>query len=412
MPRPPLLNPPACPRGHTAAAGYTVRKAGTYGTTAKRQLYACVGPGEARHRFAPTLPREHNHDGVCDSCDSTLVAHTGPVVGRDYLHRLRLVAEALVQVGTGVSYVRASNRARVGADRDPFFGSGGGHLAAEWTDTWGPVVTDALAESDWPETLVCDSTHFWWTNARTKTRRREFAVLVVYGYPGPGAANPRPRVWGLHASHTARTSDWCDLLTSLNLPAPPTTVVTDDNFAVAPAVRRLWPANGQQLPVPFVFACEHHLRTNAVKALAEDRVDHFGSSRMTALNTALHSPDEWKAFTATVRPKQAATTAWLAQVRDRVEEQVAVRAQLPAHYTTAGAEAAAAQLKTMLEQRSFSLRNKDRTNRLLGLTRLHLAGLDHPGLYHRILRAAAEEARGRGAPQGLNRDARGQASLR
>ena len=413
MPRPQLLNPPACPQGHAAAAGYTVRKAGTYGAAAKRQLYACIAPDGARHRFAPTLPREHNHAGVCDSCDSTLVAHTGPVVGRDYLHRLRLVAEALVQVGTGVSYVRASNRARVGAGRDPVLGSGAGHLASEWTDTWGPVITDALAETDWPETLVLDSTDFWWTNARTQTRRREFAILIAYGYPGPDAADPRPRVWGIHASATAQAHDWVTLLTSLNLPAPPTTVVCDDNLAVTAAVRQLWPHQpDQDLPVPFLHSCEHHLRTNAIAALTTDQVSHFGSVRMEALNGAFRDRAGWDAFTATITPEQAATTAWVAGVRRHVEVQTSVRNQLPKHYTTAGAEAVASDLKSMLEQRSFSLRNKDRTNRLLGLVRLHLAGRDNPAYYHRVLRAAAEASGGRGQPQGRNRNPRGAPTLR
>ena len=413
MPRPSLENPPACPQGHAPDDGYAVRKAGTYGGATKRQLYACVAPDGARHRFTPTLPREHNHEGVCDSCDSTLVAHTGPVVGRDYLHRLRLVAEALVQVGGGVSYVRASNRARVGAGREPVFGSGAGHLVSEWTDAWGPVVIAALAETDWPETLVLDLTDFWWTNARTKRRRREFAVLIAYGYPGPGAADPRPRVWGIHASHTAQASDWVTLLESLNLPKPPTTVISDDNLAVTAAVQRVWPAQpGQALPVPFVFACEHHLRNNAVSALTADRVSHFGSVRMEALNGAFRDRAGWDAFTSTITAKQAHTAAWLAGVGARLEVQTAVRAALPEHYTTAGAEAAAASLKSMLEQRSFSLRNKDRTNRLLGLIRLHLAGRDDPGHYHRILRAHAETSGGRGAPQGRNRDHRGAASLR
>jgi len=396
-----------------SAAGYTVRKAGTYGRAGKRQLYACIGPDGSRHRFAPTLPREHNHEGICDSCDSTLVAHTGPVVGRDYLHRLRLVAEALVQVGTGVSYVRASNRARVGAGRDPLAGSGAGHLAAEWTDTWGPVITDVLAETDWPETLVLDSTDFWWTNARTQTRRREFAVLIAYGYPGPGAADPRPRVWGIHASATAQAGDWVTLLRDLNLPAPPASVVSDDNLAVAAAVRQMWPhQSDQDLPVPFLHSCEHHLRMNAVAALTADQVSHFGSVRMEALNGAFRDRAGWDAFTATITGKQAHTTAWVAGVRALVEVQTSTRHQLPEHYTTAGAEAAAANLKSMLEQRSFSLRNKDRTNHLLGLVRLHLAGRDDPGHYHRILRTAAETGGGRGAPQGRNRDTRGAASLR
>ncbi|SDC26255.1 hypothetical protein SAMN05216410_1507 [Sanguibacter gelidistatuariae] len=206
------------------------------------------------------------------------MAHTGPVVGRDYLHRLRLVADALVQVGGGASYVRASNRARVGAGRDPVFGSGAGHLVSEWTDAWAPIVIATLAETDWPETLVLDLTDFWWTNARTNRRRPEFAVLIAYGHPGPGAADPRPRAWGIHASYTAQASDWVTLLTSLNLPKPPTTVISDDNLAVTAAVQRVWPAQpGQALPVPFVFSCEHHVRTNAVAALTADRVSHFGS---------------------------------------------------------------------------------------------------------------------------------------
>ncbi len=413
MPRPPLKNPPLCPEGHDPAAGYRVRKAGTYGEGAKRQLYACIAPDATRHRFTPTLPREHNDHAVCDSCDSTLVAHTGPVVGRDYLHRLRLVAEALVQVGSGVSYVRASNRARVGAGRDPLHGSGGGHLVAEWTDTWGPVLTQALAETDWPETLVLDSTDFWWTNARTRERRREFAVLIAYGYPGPGAADPRPRVWGIHASTTAQAGDWVTLLKSLNLPAPPTSVVTDDNLAVAAAVRQMWPhPPGKALPVPFLYSCEHHLRRNAITALTADQVSHFGSIRMEALNNAFRDRAGWDAFVATITDKQTDTAAWVAGVRARVEIQTSVRHQLPEHYTTAGAEAAAADLRAMLEQRSFSLRNRDRTNRLLALVRLHLTGRDDPSRYHRILRAAAEDAGGRGTPQGQNRDTRGAPSLR
>jgi hypothetical protein len=318
-----------------------------------------------------------------------------------------------VQVGTGVSYVRASNRARVGGGRDPLTGSGAGHLAAEWVDAWGPVLTRALAETDQPETLVLDSTDFWWTNARTQQRRREFAVLVAYGYPAPGSADPRPRVWGLHAAPTAQAVDWATFLTSLNLPAPPVSVVTDDNRAVTTAVRQLWPQQpGQALPVPFVLSCEHHLRVNAVAALSADQVSHFGSIRMKALNTAFHDPAGWAAFCATITPKQAAAHQWLGRVSARVQTQTAVRALLPAHYTTAGAEDAAAQLRTMLERRSFSLRNQHRTNQLLGLVRLHLAGRDDAARYHRILRATAEQAGGRGAPQGHNRDPRGAPTLR
>ena len=164
--------------------------------------------------------------------------------------------------------------------------------------------------------------------------------------------------------------------------------------------------------MPFVVSCEHHLRTNAVAALTADRVAHFGSVDMEALDGALRDRAGWDAFTPKITERQTNATAWLAGVRSRLEVQTVARASLPEHYTTAGAEAAAASLKSTLEQRSFSIRNKDRTNRLLGLMRLHLAGRDDPGSYHRILRAHAEAAGGRGAQQGQNRDRRGAASLR
>jgi hypothetical protein len=51
---------------------------------------------------------------------------------------------------------------------------------------WAPVILDALAETEQPETLVLDSTGFHWTNRRTSTRRREFAILVAYGYTASG----------------------------------------------------------------------------------------------------------------------------------------------------------------------------------------------------------------------------------
>jgi hypothetical protein len=58
-------------------------------------------------------------------------------------------------------------------------------MVAEWVDAWAPVILAAYAETEQPETLVLDSTDFWWTNSRTRTRRREFAILVAYGYTGP-----------------------------------------------------------------------------------------------------------------------------------------------------------------------------------------------------------------------------------
>ncbi len=122
---------------------------------------------------------------------------------------------------------------------------------------------------------MLDSTDFWWTNARTNTRRREFAIQVAYGYTGPRAG----RIWGIRASPTSQAHDWVRFLTDLDLPAPPASVVADDDLAIAAAVRRMWSAApGPSLPQPFLMACEHHLRERAKTALETDRA-HAGRGR-------------------------------------------------------------------------------------------------------------------------------------
>lgn len=340
---------------------------------------------------------------MCDSCDSVVHVHAGPVVSRGYRHRLQLVAEALVAVGQGVSYTRAAQRARVAAGRDPLNSDSAGQMVAEWVDTWAPVILNAHAETEQPETLVLDSTDFWWTNARTNTRRREFAILVAYGYTGPKTG----RVWGIHAAPTAQARDWVRFLQSMHLPGPPASVVADDDRAIAASLPRMWPPQpGPSLPQPFPFECEHHLRERAKTALEADKA-HAGRGRwMRRLDTAFRRPEGWEEFHAAAGALGDSAT-WVNRLDETLRLQSAVRHLLPAHYSTAGAEAAAHHLRNLYEQRSFSLRNAARTNLLLGLTRLHLNNRDDISTYYRLLRQAAED--GQGCPrtgQRLNRDAR------
>ncbi len=189
------------------------------------------------------------------------------------------------------------------------------------------------------------------------------------------------------------------------MPGPPASVVADDNLAIEAAVPRMWtPAPGPSLPQPFLFACEHHLRERAKDAL---EVDHAHAGRghwMRRLNTAFRRYEGWEEF------RQAtsilgASAAWTANNDAQLNLQTSVRHLLPAHRSTAGAEAAAHRLRNLYEQRSFSLRNANRTNLLLGLTRLHLNNRDDVNAYHRILRQAAEVGQGRPRQgQRLNRD--------
>lgn len=355
MPRLPggaATNLPHCPRpGHGARR---VVKDGYYGTP-PRQRFRCVGP-EGFHRFVPELPRHATHDGVCDSCDSHVPSHRGPVTGRNYDFPVRDVASAFTAVGSGSSYQRAALRARTASGRNLLEGDWGGNAVAEWLDVLAPVVLDAYAEVSWPETVVLDSTWFMTTNARTGTQRLAFNVLGAYGYPAPGRG--RPRVWALAAYHHATVVEWVDFLRTLDVSAPPRLAITDGADEIANAIRQVWPSTpSPSFPVPFIARCEHHLRSNVVEALATDRVDHFGSLRMSALNDAFRSPAGWEGFERTVTTKQAATTAWLAANADAVTVQVGTRHLLPDHHSTAALDAHLGIVRDYLDSRSFVLRN-------------------------------------------------------
>lgn len=371
-------------------------KDGHYGSP-PRQRFRCVGE-DGFHRFVPELPRQAAVEGVCDACDSAVPTHRGPVTGRRYDFPVREVATAFAAVGQGSSYQRAALRARAASGRRLLEGEWGGNAVAEWLDTLAPVVLEAYAETSWPETLVLDSTRFMVTNVRTGTRQLAFNVLGAYGYPARGQG--RPRVWALRAYHRATAAEWADFLGCLDTSVPPRLVITDGADEIANGVRQVWPvASSPSFPVPFVSRCEHHLRGNVVEALATDRVDHFGSARMTALNDAFRSPAGWAAFARTIGPKQRATTAWLAGNANAIAVQVGTRHLLPAHHSTAALDAHLGTVRDYLDARSFVLRNQRRTTAMLGLMRLHLNGVDDAGRYAALLRAWLDRNRGVAPPQ-------------
>lgn len=394
LPGGPAKNLPSCQReGH---AERRVVKDGVYGQP-PRQRFRCIGKvwnektGKWRefHRFAPVLPRLLAEAAVCDTCESEVHRHSGPVASRSYAFPVREVAAAFVAVGTGASYLQAADRARVAAGRERLPGERGGALVAEWLDLLAEVVIAPHTELQWPETLVLDSTNFLVTNPRTGTQTLAFHVLGAYGYPAQG----RPRLWALHASHHGRQSEWEELLRSLNTDAPPRVVITDGAPGIGNAVRRVWPAQpSPSFPVPYVTRCEHHLRENAIQALRADLVDHWGSLRMDALNDALHTPADWAAFLRTITVKQPAARAWLAANAAAVTNQVAVRHLLPPHHSTAALDQRLGRVRDFLDSRSFVLRNKRRTNLLLGLVCNHLNGVDSERRYIAQLRKHLDEA--------------------
>lgn len=270
---------------------------GTYGKPA-RQWFRCIGKvvnpatGEVRgfHRFTPELPRLRIEGERCDSCDSVVPVHAGPVSSRRYSFPVREVAAAFVAVGAGSSYAAAAGRARASVRRVDKGGERDGALVLEWLDLLAPVVLAAYAEAAWPETLVLDNTWFMVTNRRTGTQSLAFHVLGAYGYPA-GAA--KGRVWGLHATHQARQADWEEFRATLDTAVAPRLVVTDGNPAITAAVRATWPAAPApgHLPRPFLARCEHHLHVNGVEAMERALIGGWAHPLRRRLDTAFLRPE-------------------------------------------------------------------------------------------------------------------------
>ena len=137
-----------------------------------------------------------------------------------------------------------------------------------------------------------------------------------------------------------------------------------------------------------------------------ERPRRAGLTGCGACDTAFRRDEGWDQFHRATSIL-GASAAWTANNDAQLRLQTSVRHLLPAHRSTAGAEAAAHRLRNLYEQRSFSLRNANRTNLMLCLTRLHLNNRDDVNAYHRILRQAAEAGKGRPRQgQRLNRDPR------
>lgn len=176
---------PVCPRpghGETRVIRDGVQRRGGR----ERQRYRCVLPDGSYHRFVGALSRTHIAAGVCDHCDNRLRPDEGPVAppGFDYL--VREIAGALVAIGKGESYTDAARRVRASAyphrigRRAPGTVESG-QSVAEWLADFGPVVAAPFLETEWPETIVCDSTEFMYTDPRTGVTSQLFAVLAAWG---------------------------------------------------------------------------------------------------------------------------------------------------------------------------------------------------------------------------------------
>ena len=350
--------------------------------------------------------------GVCDTCDNDVKVHEGPVVTARGLYEVREIAQALVEVGRGLTYTDAARRVRTGYwgpdGTGRLHGDASGQTVADWVGQFAPVLGDEMDEKEWPETLVLDSTEFQWTNPRTGTPQQLFCVLAAWGYP---AGDPKGRLWRVEARPTDRNTHWEAFLGALE--GKPTSVVCDRDLAIIGGVQRRWGKSGKKA-VP-IHQCEHHLYINARKALGKDDISKFGHPTLEALKDAFKSPAGWEGFAAAVNADPSATNGqrWVKHWDRRMRVQTQRRSTLPPHYSTGALEPRIRDVRQMLERRRWTFRNRDRMNQLLGLARLRLNRQDDPRAYAAILRQHLDDNGGKPARSRRSlHDRRGDYSLR
>lgn len=302
------------------------------------------------------------------------------------LYEVREIAEALRLVAAGASYTAAARRVR-----GRYWGAGGkgtrkatsvegGQTVAEWLHQFGPVVTAPHAETSWPECVVLDGTEFVHADPRTGTASQMFAVMGGWGYP---VGDSRGWLWALSAYPTDQAGDWADFLAQL--PGRPSSVVCDNDLAVIGGVQRHFGRGVNAVPI---HRCEHHLWTNAMKALRRDGDGSFGTPLAIALRGAFHSASEWDTFARAVNVIGGPETRkWANHWDKRMRVQTARRASLPAHYSTGALEPRIELVRRVLESRAWTFRNRERLNLLLQLVRLHVNGHDDTTRWTALIRA-------------------------
>ncbi len=373
-----------------------------------RQRWRCCAPDGTYHRFLGALSVTRVEDGVCPTCER----HHGPAEGpatpwrHDYL--VREVATALVAIGAGATYTDTAERVKAQAwgekrqwHRKLSTNINGG-LVADWLQQYGPVVAAAHEETEWPDTLVLDSTEFQYKDSWTGTKFRLFSVLFAYGYPGDGT---RPRMWKVASSPSDSGQHWADFLATL--PGRPRVIVCDDDTNIKSGVRAHW---SRGLPVR-IHSCEHHLYIRARTAMDKDKVAK-DSPLHEALNSAFHSPKEWEALRDKVREVGSpALKKWMSGKDRMMVTQLARRSEINV-YSNGAIEAPIRAVRQAIEKRSWCFRNRARMDQLLEMMRLHLNKVDSADAYSGLIRDHLNVTKGKPPSKRKQWDRRGTASLR
>jgi hypothetical protein len=257
----------------------------------------CPKPCDGTHTFTEgSHARTSKHQGAlwCPDCARSRTLRDGRPIGVCWDFEARLIAEALISVGKGMSYRKAAQEMRVSAMR--YAVKNGIKDVSEWggsvmryLDYFGQMVVAKTEHTEWPEILVLDA---------KPLRQREYreddpfsweqssngAILAASGSSGPERVKrtvldkttgkpvsrevwvrPESHLWRVELSGAANRWAWLNFLSSL--PGTPKWIVVDGDAAVRLAIRMRW---GDGPDAPKVFSCEGHFQ----KKFHQHALDH------------------------------------------------------------------------------------------------------------------------------------------
>lgn len=315
---------PDCPLGHESVK--VVRDGVQKRGGRRRQRYRCVLPDGSYHRFVGAVSHTRGDGEQCHECERPLEVDGGPVAPWRSRYLVKEVAGALWAIAGGASYTDAALRVRRrawgedGADRRADTTVASGQTVADWLDRFGPVVAGPFAETEWPETIVLDSTRFMYRDSFTGTTNQLFCVLAAWGYP---AGARRGRLWRLRAYPLQDAPTWKQFLAEL--PGRPELVVIDRDLGAIGGVQARWGRGRNAVPL---HLCEHHLYTNGKVALAKG--GHTGSDPLqAALAEALSTPEGWQRFYDAALAAGGEPAGWAKHWNKRMLAQTKRRSSIP-----------------------------------------------------------------------------------
>ncbi|MGQ4513468.1 hypothetical protein [Streptomyces sp. DW26H14] len=377
--------PPRCPvPGHEQSK---VVLGGWYGKPGRRrQLYVCnmskPGSTASSHRFsAPlTVPHPGADAARAESAQEADELRTA----RKYQFTAYDIASGLVMVSRGASYARAGQEVRERAARR--WGPAAddaprrhGTLVSDWVEVYAEALWRAQApcQEAWPGTVFVGVLPLLAPRAgdRGGAPVLAFSVFLALTY----AADGRPAVFATRLSTGTGAAHWTAFLRELarERAGRPARIVGDGSRALATAVARVWPEDGQGAPhcAPVLWYDEHLLREEARRIVRDRGLDRRDGSLWRALQRGWRGRADWDRFTAEARRHAVPELdRWLRFAAPVMERQLAER-DSGIRVSRRMVRAALAEFERRLGARRAAFGNRARTQRLLRLMALDVSGV-------------------------------------